>query len=137
VLLARGEIRFNETLGFDGGGTMWDGKYIALSDQQFNSQKETVIYRVTLSGSKLTEVGKTLLGDTSFEHEADVLQPFVVGDKNTPVNRKRRQNRHRRQLGLLRQHGGSRLLALPQGWRPAQVINEPQASYGQSVSIAP
>lgn len=25
-------LSFKQTLGFDGGGTMWDGKYIALSD---------------------------------------------------------------------------------------------------------
>lgn len=81
------------TLSFNGhiyypSGTVWDGKYIALGDQEASGQYQTALYQVTLSGSTLTEVGEATLDDPSCGENA-VVQPFVVGKKNTPVNRKR------------------------------------------------
>lgn len=70
------------------GGSVWDGKHIALGDTDANGQDETAMYQVTLSGgSTLTQVGETVLTDASCG-KADIMQPFVVGEKNTPANRK-------------------------------------------------
>jgi hypothetical protein len=82
------ELAFNGTI-YSPSGTVWDGKYIALGDANAGDQNQTALYEVTLSGSALTEVGKTVLSDPSCGNEVDVAQPFVVGKKNTPVNRKR------------------------------------------------
>lgn len=68
-------------------GTMWDGKYIALSDGEAGSGKnETGIYQATLSGSTLTSQGEVMLTDTCYRGYNFILNPFVVGAKNTPAN---------------------------------------------------
>jgi hypothetical protein len=66
-----------------GGGAMWDGKYMTLTDRYDDPsfRYSTLIYRVTVSGSGgLTVVGKTLL------LKSNISQPFLLGSKNTPVN---------------------------------------------------
>jgi hypothetical protein len=68
-------------------GTMWDGKYIVVGDQEATSGKdETGLNEATLSGHTLTSAGETILTDTCYRGYTDVLNPFVVGKKNTPVN---------------------------------------------------
>jgi hypothetical protein len=80
------QLSFDETIGSPG-ATMWDGKYIALDDQPTAPGDPTTIYQATLSGSTLTEVSTTTLTDTCNGTSADIAQPFVVGQKNTPVNK--------------------------------------------------
>lgn len=77
-------VSINRTISFPG-SVMWDGKYITFTDQAY--QDGTGIYRArrTRSG-KLAVVGITLLNDTCYGEEADVVQPFIVGEKNTPAN---------------------------------------------------
>jgi hypothetical protein len=70
------------------GGTMWDGKYIALADQEADGENQTGIVEATLSGSTLTSHGEAILScnpNSGF----DLVNPFVVGKKNTPVNNRR------------------------------------------------
>ncbi|MGA2761203.1 MAG: hypothetical protein ABSF08_12905 [Candidatus Cybelea sp.] len=68
-------------------GTMWDGKYIVVGDQEATSGKdETGMIQATLSGKTLTSTGETILTDTCYRGYTDVRNPFVVGKKNTPVN---------------------------------------------------
>lgn len=68
-------------------GTMWDGKYIAVSDGEAGSEKEvTGIYQATLSGKTITSHNETFLDDTCYRGLAFVLNPFIVGTKNTPLN---------------------------------------------------
>lgn len=81
------KLSFSGTIDFPG-GTMWDGKYIALGDQESGGAYETGLYQSTLSGSTLTEVSKTVLTDTCDGDYADIVSPFIVGKKNTPVNTK-------------------------------------------------
>lgn len=68
------------------GGTVWDGKYVALGDQEADGRLQTGMYQVRLRGTTLTELGETVLSDTCFGSDADVDPPFVVGKKNTPEN---------------------------------------------------
>jgi hypothetical protein len=67
-------------------GTMWDGKYIAVSDAEAEHESLTGIYQTTLSGSTLTSHGETILSDTCYRGYVDVSNPFILGTKNTPVN---------------------------------------------------
>ncbi len=68
------------------GGTMWDGKYIALGDQEFGGTFGTGVYQATLSGTTLTMKGSTPLeGCTSSYGD---VSPFILGKKNTPANHK-------------------------------------------------
>lgn len=68
--------------------TMWDGKYIALGDQQLGGGIQSGIIEATLSGSTLASHGQVLLSDTCQGDYTHVVQPFIVGRKNTPVNDK-------------------------------------------------
>jgi hypothetical protein len=70
-------------------GAMWDGEYIEVGDQEAGSGKGlTGLYQTTLSGSTLTSHGEVMLTDTCYRGLVDVLNPFVVGKKNTPVNKR-------------------------------------------------
>jgi len=78
-------LSFSGTIDFPG-GTMWDGKYIALGDQEAGGTFNTGLYRATLKGSTLSPVGSEVtLTDCSDEYN-DIIRPFIVGKKNTPVN---------------------------------------------------
>jgi hypothetical protein len=69
-------------------GSMWDGQYLELGDQEAGSGKSlTGLDEVSLSGTTLTSRGEVMLTDTCYRGLVDVLNPFVVGEKNTPVNR--------------------------------------------------
>lgn len=70
------------------GAVMWDGKYLTLSDQESGGTFTDGIYQATESSSgDLAIVGKTQLTDTCYSDYTDVVAPFIVGKKNTPVNR--------------------------------------------------
>jgi YVTN family beta-propeller protein len=72
------------------GGTTWDGKYIALGDQEAAGTYQTGIWPATLSGSTLTPIGKEVeFADTCYGDYVDDVNPFIVGKKNTPVNDRR------------------------------------------------
>ena len=78
------------TLSFQGfttyypGITMWDGKYLALSDYSDYGSKTTIV-QATLSGKTLIKEGATVLSDDCGSFVSVV--PFIVGKGNTPVNR--------------------------------------------------
>jgi hypothetical protein len=67
----------------DPGATMWDGRYIAVTGQYAN---RAAIYEVSLSGSTLTSHGEALLTGNCDGSCADVVNAFIIGKKNTPVN---------------------------------------------------
>jgi len=69
------------------GGTMWDGKYIALGDQEYGGTFETGVYQATLSGTTLTMKGSTPLEGCLSNYASDV-NPFILGKRNTPANHK-------------------------------------------------
>lgn len=70
-------------------GVMWDGKYISLTVQPFNGENATQIYQVVEKTSgHLTVVNVTDLKDHCWHHTnfVGLIQPFIVGTKNTPEN---------------------------------------------------
>lgn len=66
--------------------TMWDGKYIALGEQQIGGGVQSGVIEATLSGSTLTSHGQVVLSDNCDNGYTHVVQRFIVGKKNTPVN---------------------------------------------------
>jgi hypothetical protein len=79
-------LSFSGTIDFPD-GTMWDGKYIALGDQEAGGTFDTGAYPSTLNGSTLSPVGsEVVFTDTCYNSYTDILNPFIVGKKNTPIN---------------------------------------------------
>ena len=77
------------TLSFQGftiyypGGTMWDGKYLALNDYALSISRYKIV-QATLSATTLVKEGETDLNDDCGSFVSIV--PFIVGKKNTPRN---------------------------------------------------
>jgi hypothetical protein len=63
------------------GSVQWDGSYVAVTDQNYQNNAHTAIYRVTVSGSGVTIVRTTVLTDrcSSYGNYTDVVQPFITG----------------------------------------------------------
>jgi hypothetical protein len=132
----RGPIKLlNFTIGL-GGGVMWDGTHIALTDQSYNGHAITAIYqvKVTESGS-LQEAGTTILKNRKCGGGVRVPQPFVVGRKNTPLNRVQ---------GTTVLGGNVQCLSRFSSWHypsgageSAPLQSPPAQPFGQSLSIAP
>ena len=81
-------LSFSGTIDF-AGGTMWDGKYIALGDQEAGGTFQSGAYPSTLTGSVLSPVGSEVtFTDTCYNDYTDIFPSFIVGKKNTPVNDK-------------------------------------------------
>jgi hypothetical protein len=71
-----------------GGGVAWDGKYVDVTDLVVvGSGLTTTVVQTTLSGTTLTIENETDLADTCGGEGVEVNTPFVVGAKNTPVNK--------------------------------------------------
>jgi hypothetical protein len=119
------------------GGTTWDGKYIALGDQEAGGTFQSGIIQVTLSGITLTEVGKTVLSDDCEGDYVDLVNPFVAGEKNTPVNR--RQGKVLLGSNLWCVDAGTSAVddwQYPAGGLPFKRLPSPPADpYGAAVSI--
>ncbi len=71
------------------GSVQWDGKYITLTDQQFQGGYNTGIYEATESPSgNLTGFGGTELTANCNYDYTEVLEPYIVGKNNAPISRK-------------------------------------------------
>lgn len=124
----------NFTIGFPG-GTMWDGTYTTLSDQEYGGNHATALDQTVLEVSGgLNLVGQTILRDTCHGTDVDVIQPFIVGNANTPVNGKQ---------GTIVVGGNlsckSRFdyWAYPSGGNPVKTLKAaPLEPYGASVSLS-
>jgi hypothetical protein len=70
-------------------GTMWDGKYVALTDQNYAGGEfgsDDGIVEASLSDTTLTSHGEPVLTDTCMGSGTDIVSPFILGERNTPVN---------------------------------------------------
>jgi hypothetical protein len=69
-------------------GTMWDGKYIALGDQEAGgtNDDDAGVWPATLSGTTLTAASLEVKFTTppSCEEGVADVNPFILGKKNTP-----------------------------------------------------
>jgi hypothetical protein len=117
---------------------MWDGKHITFTDQSYDDGFQTAIYRVRSNGDgSLTVVGTTILQvrHPQYYGDTEVLQPFIVGAKNTPVN----DTQGTTVVGVNAAYVEPRLQywRYPRGAKPYRRAREdvPDASNGTSVSI--
>jgi len=120
------------------GGTMWDGKYIAVGDQETGGAFQTGIYQSTLSGSTLTEHTDTVLSATCYNNYSDVVQPFIVGLKNTAANKHQGTIVVGSNLWCADGSTGGQVECwnYPTGGSPvSNVSSPPEEPYGQSVSL--
>ena len=128
---------FSGTIYFPG-GTMWDGKYIAVSDQEAGGAFQNGIYQSKLKGTTLTEEGDAVLSATCYNNYTDVVQPFIVGAKNTPLNKVQGKSVVGSNLWCV--DGGSGQVQCwnyPSGGESAWNLGSPPADpYGQAVSFA-
>ncbi|MGA9274562.1 MAG: hypothetical protein WBV40_09500 [Candidatus Cybelea sp.] len=62
------------------GSVQWDGSYVAATDQNYQNNAHTAIYRVTVSGSAVMIVRTTVLTDSCSPSGdyTDVAQPFIA-----------------------------------------------------------
>jgi len=119
------------------GSVMWDGKYVTLTDQDAGgnpSSPATTIYQMKETGSRsLTVVGSTSLQDNCNGSQVDVVQPFIAGKKNTPINKKQAEVVIGGNLSCENQLD---VWAYPAGGEPAATVNPaPAYVYGQAVSF--
>jgi hypothetical protein len=123
-------VPFNQTIAY-GADVMWDGRYITFADQLGGST--TAVYQAepTASGS-LNLVGTTYLNDEC--GGPGLEQPFVVGDRNTPVN----ERQGKVVIGPnLTCHGRFDFWSYPRGGEPASTLNAaPYEPSGESVSFS-
>jgi hypothetical protein len=114
-------------------GVMWDGKFLTLADQTYEGSTYSGLYRATEDASgNLKEVSGTELftGDCNTD---DIISPFIVGKKNTPLNREEGTTVLGPSLACRNQFY---FWAYPAGGSPTKTLAYPALPDGQSVSIA-
>ncbi|MGC2404900.1 MAG: hypothetical protein WA431_00630 [Candidatus Cybelea sp.] len=126
----------NQTIHYPG-SVMWDGKYITLTDQDAGgnpSSPATTIYQMSEKGSgNLTVVGSTPLLDNCNGSQVDVVQPFILGRKNTPVNTKQGQVVIGGNLSCSNRVDAWKY---PAGGQPIAAASPvPSSAFGQAVSV--
>ena len=129
-----GSLSFAQTI-YSPGSVMWDGKYLALTNQEVGGARQTTVFQASLSGTTLTMQGQTFLADPCDAGSTQVAQPFIVGTKNTLKNKKQ---------GTVVVGGNSLCPGTfdywkyPAGGDPIMTLpSAPQEPSGDSVSIAP
>jgi hypothetical protein len=68
------------------GGTMWDGKYISLGDQEPGATFENGLWPATLRGTTLSASKHVVLSSGCGGAQSTDVSPFVLGKQNTPAN---------------------------------------------------
>jgi hypothetical protein len=129
-------VSVNQTIYFPG-SVMWDGKYITLTDQDAGgnpSSPATTIYQMREKGmANLIVAGSTSLEDNCNGSQVDVVQPFIAGRKNTPVNKTQGQVLIG---GNLSCENRVDAWQYPAGGQPIAVASPvPSYAYGQAVSV--
>ena len=126
-------VQFNVQIYYQG-SVMWDGKHIVLTDTKYADTYETGLYRMSEDASgNLTEVGVTVLSDTCDSGYDTVVQPFIVGYRNTPVNKREGVSVVG---GNIKCSGRFDYWNYPNGGAPFKYLpSGPGAPSGQSVSL--
>jgi hypothetical protein len=118
---------------YSAGSVMWDGQYIAVTDEAYQGNQTTAIYQMVESSSgNLVIAGTTVLADDCGGAEY-ISQPFIVGTVNTPRNRTQGTVVIGGNEGC---HGRFDSWSYPAGGTPAPLFMAPKEPVGQSVSIA-
>jgi hypothetical protein len=115
------------------GSVMWDGKYITLTDEEYEGSHITAIYQMREIKGALSLAGTVQLnvGSNSKEY---ISQPFIVGNINTPRNRTQGEAVVGSDLCC---QSKVDFWAYPAGGAAFSLPTAPEEPMGQSVSIAP
>ncbi len=104
-------IRLDKKIGY-AGAVQWDGKYVAVGDQDVNA-----IYRFKIPGSKGTLIGTTMLGGAQ-----DVIQFWIQGSRVIGADYSAHQ---------------TEIYGYPAGGAPAKIINGPNTPYPYGATVSP
>ncbi len=112
------------------GSVAWDGSYLAVTDQDYQYNYTTMIYRVSVAGSKVTVVRGTDLTDNCypFKHWMVAVQTFVGGPSRKQNTVVAGNLNCPSRVGFWNYTNGS----IPKRVLPPSIA--PVAPYGQSVS---
>ncbi len=125
-------VQVNRTIGY-ASGVAWDGKHVVLSDQSYSDT--TALYQTTEARSGDLKVVKTMVLRDTHCRWVGLLQPFVVGIRNTPANR---QEGHTLIGGNISCDYRFLFWKYPgEGVPFNELAGAPELPEGQSVSIAP
>lgn len=116
------------------GGTMWDGKHIGLGDQEVNGTSASGIWPSTLVYGSLKSKQEVVLLPSCSSENADVVSAFIVGKKNTPLNKERAKFVVGPGSSC---SGGVTLWHYPSGTPYKSFTVSAGTVYGVSVSLAP
>lgn len=126
-------VDFPETID-KAGSVMWDGRHITIAVLDYHGTTHTAIYQAKRHGAgKLTIVGTTILSDACNGVDALVVQAFIVGKKNTPVNAERGKTVVGANYACTRRFDR---WAYPAGGQPVRTGDAPDEAGGNSVSLA-
>jgi hypothetical protein len=123
------------------GGTTWDGKYIALGDQEATGTFLTGVWPSTLSGTTVTAVGSEIsFSDTCYSNYVDDVNPFFTNGKGkniTPKSKKQAKSMVGPNLWCFDAGAGKvDYWAYPAGGGTSGSLSpSPNEPYGASVSI--
>jgi hypothetical protein len=119
------------------GGTTWDGKYIALGDQEAGGNHQVGVWPSTISGTTITAATTTevTFGDINCDGSEDA-NPFFVGKTNVTPNSKK-QAKSMVGGNLTCDPPAVDVWKYPGGGNPIKAIPLSIQPYGAAVSIAP
>ncbi|HEY2473229.1 MAG TPA: hypothetical protein VGI19_00365 [Candidatus Cybelea sp.] len=116
------------------GVTMWDGKHIGLGDQEAGGTFLLGVWPSTLSGTTLSSSGEVRLTECFSQYSSDG-NLFILGKKNTPVNKK--EAKVVAGPGLSCSGSGVTLWHYPGGTAFRNIKVSEGTVYGVSVSLSP
>jgi hypothetical protein len=62
-------------------GATWDGKYVGITDEQYENGEDEGVYRLSMSGSTATLVGQASYDDNCYYTYSTTIQPIVYKGK--------------------------------------------------------
>lgn len=119
------------------GSVMWDGKYIALTDQNYQKSNHTAIEGVVEDRGVLDAVNIAILNGACVSGFSAVMQPFLVGLRNTPNNTVVADAVVGGDAWCNRFASGTDIWYYPAGGNPRRVLANSTFANGAALSIAP
>jgi hypothetical protein len=123
------------------GGTTWDGKYIALGDQEAGGTYQTGVWPSILSGTTIAAAtSEVKFTDSCYSDYTDDVNPFftnIKGENITPKSTKRATRMVGPNLWCV--DAGSAKVdywPYPSGASPISPLSPPEEPYGVAVSSA-
>lgn len=62
-------------------GATWDGKYVGITDEQYQNGEDEGLYRLSISGTSATLVGQASYTDSCYYNYSITIQPIIYHNK--------------------------------------------------------